>query len=62
MNIVTTVRDGEGRKINGYKIRTDAKGIYINRFGMRASLDLETEVKSTSGCILHRFYKVGYYE
>jgi len=57
---IITIRDAEGRKISGYKIRTDASGEYIKRFGMIGRLT-KTVSRTPSGKTEFVEYKVSHY-
>ena len=60
MNIYTTIRDGEGRKIRGYRVYQDNEGYYIKRFGMIGRLTVEiTYTLSRRSQFLN--YKVDHY-
>ena len=53
------VRDGEGRKIK-YTVYQDERGYYLNRFGMRAVLNVEIE-PAYNGAFVKVWAKVDYY-
>lgn len=56
-----TIKDAEGRKINGYKIRQDENGYFINRFKMRGCLELK-RYESTDGVVMFEWLQVTHYE
>ena len=39
-------RDAQGRLIQTYKLRTDSKGVYVKRFGMRGRIQEENITKT----------------
>ena len=61
MNQIITIRDNEGRKINGYKIHNDENGEYIKRHGMRGYLNKTVTPCGDRGTTEFVTYTVDYY-